>query len=105
MGDGVYYRGRWFPEDCRECVAEARRLALSGALASKALDREGVAARHDLPMMLSLQEYAEWMGIAYNTAWRLASRGEVPAVRAGRHWRVIVPDWPCRDCEAAGHGE
>lgn len=38
---------------------------------------------------LTLDEFAEWAGIRYNSAWRLANQGKIPgAVKVGRRWQV-----------------
>lgn len=46
---------------------------------------------HEVPTdpMLSLAEFAEWFGINYNTAWKLANHGQIPgAIKVGRRWQV-----------------
>ncbi|WP_181378350.1 helix-turn-helix domain-containing protein [Teichococcus aestuarii] len=40
---------------------------------------------------LTLAQTAERLSIAYITAWRMVQRGDFPAVRVGRSWR-IEPD-------------
>jgi excisionase family DNA binding protein len=39
--------------------------------------------------MMTLQEVAEYLDCSYDTAYRLASRGDIPSFMVGGRWRVL----------------
>ena len=48
----------------------------------------GPAAHRDLADILTVTEVAEYLRIPQKTAYQLVRSGELPAFKAGRHWRV-----------------
>lgn len=38
--------------------------------------------------MMSLEEAAGRLGVSYTTAYRLVRRGELPAAKIGKQWRL-----------------
>lgn len=44
--------------------------------------------RATVAKMISLEEAAERMGVSYTTAYRLVRRGELPAAKIGKQWRL-----------------
>lgn len=38
--------------------------------------------------MMSLEEAAERLWVSYTTAYRLVRRGELPAAKIGKQWRI-----------------
>jgi len=54
---------------------------------------------------LSVEEVAEYLGLAKDTVYRKAKTGEIPGVRIGRSWRFpqdVIDEWLR---EKAGKGE
>jgi len=46
--------------------------------------------------VISVKEVAKYLGITPDTVYRMARRGEIPAVRVGRCWRfpkVFIEQW------------
>ena len=46
--------------------------------------------------MMSLEEAAERLWVSYTTAYRLVRRGELPAAKIGKQWRIErakLEDW------------
>lgn len=49
----------------------------------------------DLPEILKPNEVAEFLCIHKNTVYKLIKRGDLPAFRAGKSWRIHRRDLTC----------
>jgi excisionase family DNA binding protein len=45
-------------------------------------------AREDYPLIMTISEVAEYLGLHELTVRRLAREGAIPALKLGRQWRV-----------------
>ena len=61
--------------------------------------RQQVAARPDRgrkPMLITIDEAAQYLRFHPSTVYRLARRGELPAVKVGKQWRLdreVLDNW------------
>ena len=52
--------------------------------------------KKQVPVVLTLNEVAEYLRIPRSTAYKLAQEGKIPGQKVGRHWRfhrAVVEDW------------
>lgn len=55
----------------------------------------------DLPEILKPTEVAEFLCIHKNTVYKLIKRGDLPAFRVGKSWRIARRDLSCL-CQSLG---
>lgn len=78
----------------RELVAQVHAAAseVLAAAAANAADRREVVQRTEGPMLLTVEQVAEQLGISVSKAWQLVSGGEIPSVNVGRTRRIRPED-------------
>ena len=61
---------------------------LVGARSSPSAATEAPMSRSVVGEILTLAEVAEYLKISKKTAYKMARAGDLPAFKAGKHWRV-----------------
>ena len=59
-----------------------------GARSSPSAPTDAPMSRPQLGEILTLAEVAEHLKISKKTAYKMARSGDLPAFKAGKHWRV-----------------
>ena len=59
-----------------------------GAPSSPSVPSDARRSQSQLGEILTLAEVAEYLKISKKTAYRMARSGDLPAFKAGKHWRV-----------------
>ena len=59
-----------------------------GARFSTSAPTDATTSRPPLGEILTLAEVAEYLKISKKTAYKMARSGDLPAFKAGKHWRV-----------------
>ena len=76
-----------------------------GARFSPSASTGGRRPRARLGEILTLAEVAEYLKVSMKTVYRLARSGDLPAFKAGKHWRVPqtkLDAWVARRSETGG---
>ncbi len=74
---------------CTEAHAPCHADAHAAGVGSTQVREAPARARHAAPLVLSVPEAAELLGISRTLAYELVVRGELPSIHLGR--RVVVP--------------